>query len=63
MGKTPRILLLIAVFVPVSVLTVKPSHLIVEKLWTTDVSSERQVQTQLFAVLVRLPAMDTSMSP
>jgi hypothetical protein len=55
MRKTPRILLLIAVFVAVSVLTVKPSHWLVEKLWTTDVSSERQVQTQLFAVLVRQP--------
>jgi hypothetical protein len=55
MGKRPWLLLRIAVFALVFVLTIKPSWWLVEKLWTTDVSSELQVQIHLFAVLVRQP--------
>jgi hypothetical protein len=55
MAKLIRILLRIGVFTAVFVPSVTPSWWLIEKLWTRDVSSEREIQTRLFAVLVRQP--------
>ena len=55
MTKPLRILVGITVFMAVFLSAVTPSWLLMEKLWARDVSSEQELQTHLFAVLVRQP--------
>jgi hypothetical protein len=55
MTKRVRILVGVTVFMAVFIPAIRPSWWLMEKLWSRDVSSEREVQTHLFAVLVRQP--------
>jgi hypothetical protein len=55
MSKRLRILVRTAVFTAVFLPAVTPSWWLMEKLWTRDVSSAPEIQTHLFAVLVRRP--------
>ena len=55
MPKLQRVLVRIAVFAAVFLPSLTPSWWLMEKLWTRDTSSEKELQPRLFAVLVRQP--------
>jgi hypothetical protein len=55
MARLFLILFRIAVFVAIFALTTGPSWQLIEKRWTQDFSTQREIPTRLFAVLVRQP--------